>query len=255
MILTECSVQTVEKVADNIFVLTFRSPEISPLIRAGQFVNIKVDARNEPLLRRPFSVYRTEGDKVQIIFNVVGKGSRVLHRKQAGDLLDVLGPLGVPFSLAGDDFDTAILVGGGLGVAPLPLATDALTRYSKKILTFIGAKTAAQLVETHLANVHVATDDGTRGFHGTVVDLIRAERGTFSGRQVKLFVCGPTNMLRAVAEFALQHDLSCEVSLEGPMACGFGICQGCPVELRESDKKYALMCKDGPTFDVRKIKI
>jgi dihydroorotate dehydrogenase electron transfer subunit len=62
-------------------------------------------------------------------------------------------------------------------------------------------------------------------------------------------------MLRAVAEFALQHDLSCEVSLEGPMACGFGICQGCPVELRESDKKYALMCKDGPTFDVRKIKI
>jgi dihydroorotate dehydrogenase electron transfer subunit len=254
MILTECSVLSVEKVADNIFVLTFHSPELSPLIRAGQFVNIKVDTRNDPLLRRPFSVYRTDGSNIQIIFNVVGKGSSVLHRKEVGERLDVLGPLGVPFSLAADDFETAILVGGGLGIAPLPIATETLNRYSKRIVTFIGARTAAQLVEEHLENVHVATDDGSRGFHGTVVDLMKAECAKFFGKRVKMFACGPTSMLRAVAEFALQSNLPCEVSLEGPMACGFGICQGCPVELREGERKYALMCKDGPTFDIRKIK-
>lgn len=255
MILADCSVLSVDNVADNIFVLTFRSPEISGLIRAGQFVNIKVDARNDPLLRRPFSVYRVESENVQIIFNVVGKGSLVLHRKQPGDIIDVLGPLGVPFSLDGDDFDTAILVGGGLGVAPLPLATDTLLRLSKNIITFIGTRTAAACVETHLANIQLATDDGSRGFHGTVVDLMRAKRSMFSEQRTKIFACGPTNMLRAVVAFALEYDLPCEVSLEGPMACGFGICQGCPVELNEGEKKYALMCKDGPTFDARKIRI
>jgi dihydroorotate dehydrogenase electron transfer subunit len=100
----------------------------------------------------------------------------------------------------------------------------------------------------------VATDDGSEGFRGTVVELLEhtLQAGTPAGP--KIFGCGPTAMLRALAGCARERDIPCEVSLEGPMACGIGICQGCPVELAEGENKYALMCTDGPTFDIRRIK-
>ncbi len=255
MIQALCPVHQVEQVADNIFVLTFISPEISRQILPGQFVNIKTEIGCEPLLRRPYSIYHADGDRAEIIFNVVGKGSAGLRKKQRGDFLDVLGPLGVPFSLDGDDFDTAVLIGGGLGIAPLPLSTKALLRNNKSIITLLGARTSNQLVEAHLKNVHVSTDDGTKGLHGNVVDLLMDHYKSLAGKRLKVFACGPTKMLHAVAAFTLTHEIPCEVSLEGPMACGFGICQGCPVEMIGGEKKYGLMCKDGPTFDVRKIKI
>jgi dihydroorotate dehydrogenase electron transfer subunit len=250
-----CHIRSLREVAGNTFVLTFVSAHISTTIRAGQFVNIKVDDTTEPLLRRPYSVYHAEDDSVEIIFNIVGKGSAALRRKREGELLDVLGPLGVPFALDEGDFDTAILVGGGLGVAPLPLATRELGRLGKRIVTLLGARTANQVVDTHLENVHVATDDGTRGVHGTVVDLAKQWLSAPSLPKLKLFACGPTAMLRALGALAIERNIPCEVSLEGPMACGFGVCQGCPVELIGGERKYALMCKDGPTFDVRKIKL
>lgn len=255
MIQSLCTVHNVEQVAENIFVLTFISPHIASVTKAGQFVNIRVAEGVEPLLRRPFSVYRTEGEYVEIIFNVVGKGSSVLRKKQSGDLIDVLGPLGVPFSLFEDDFDTGLLVGGGLGVAPLPISTATLIARQKSVSTFIGSRSKRQLVNNHLVNVHVATDDGTEGLHGTVVDLLKKHSDEYISRRPKIFACGPTKMLHAVAAFAIANNIACEVSLEGPMACGFGICQGCPVELVGAERKYALMCKEGPTFDVRRIRI
>lgn len=255
MIQTLCRILSLEEVADDIFVLTFHAPDIAALVHAGQFINIRVAEGTDPLLRRPFSVYRTEGDNVQLIFNVVGKGSTALRRKRPGDVIDVLGPLGIPFSLNDPAFDTAVLVGGGLGVAPLPLSTQALRAFGKRIVTYLGARTAGQLVQQHLDNVHVATDDGSKGFHGTVVELMVSALDALKRKRTKIFACGPTKMLHAVAAVALEEDIPCEVSLEGPMACGFGICQGCPVELLGGEKKYGLMCKDGPTFDVRRIKI
>ncbi len=255
MIHTIGRVLSLEEVADSIFVLTFQSAEIAARVQAGQFINIRVAEGTDPLLRRPFSVYRTEHDRVQIVFNIVGKGSAALCRKRANDALDVLGPLGVPFSLNDQGFDTAVLVAGGLGVAPLPLSTQTLRAGGKRIVTYLGARTAGQLVEQHLDNVHIATDDGSKGFRGTVVELIASELDALKRHRPKIFACGPTKMLQAVAAVALAEEIPCEVSLEGPMACGFGICQGCPVELLGGEKRYALMCKDGPTFDVRRIKI
>ena len=250
-----CAVRGVQQVAANTFVLQFSSSFISSAIRPGQFVNIRVDNGIEPLLRRPFSVYRTVDDLVEVIFNVVGKGTSVLQKKLPGEFLDVLGPLGVPFSLSSNDFTTAILVGGGLGVAPLPISTELLRRSGKNIMTFLGARNARQLVDAHLLNVRVSTDDGSKGFHGTVVELLS---NTLAGRgetSLKIFGCGPTAMLRGLASFARAEDIPCEVSLEGAMGCGFGICQGCPVEFVEGERKYGLMCTDGPTFDIRTIKI
>ncbi|MEW6511542.1 MAG: dihydroorotate dehydrogenase electron transfer subunit [Bacteroidota bacterium] len=250
-----CPVTGVRRAGDGIFVLGITSPGIASTIRPGQFINVRVEPGNDPLLRRPFSVYRIDGSTVEIIFNVVGRGTAALSHKRGGDILDVLGPLGVPFGIAAPDYETAILIGGGLGVAPLPILTDALRPGVRAILTFIGARNAKQIVRDHLADPRIATDDGSAGFHGTVVQLAEETLSRNMPRRPKIFACGPTPMLRAVAAFAVRLDVPCEVSLEGPMGCGIGICQGCPVELAGEEKRYALMCKDGPVFDSRIIRI
>jgi dihydroorotate dehydrogenase electron transfer subunit len=237
------------------FVLAFASPCISANVKPGQFVNVRVSHSTDPLLPRPFSVYNTEGDNVEIIFNVVGKGTACLAAKRPGDIVDVVGPLGNPFSIESNGYKAAILVGGGLGVAPLPMAFRLLRKLGKHVTCLLGARTSSQLATMHLDPVDVATDDGSRGFHGTVVDLARHRFNKGELGRGKIFACGPTPMLKAVAAFAKEHSFDCEVSLEGPMACGLGICQGCPVELAGNDNRYALMCKDGPVFDVRSIRI
>jgi len=255
MIVEVCPVSDVRQVAQGIYVLTFTSPRISSSLRPGQFLNIRVDECTDPLLRRPFSAYRVDGESVEIIFHVVGRGTRALRNKRSGDVIDVLGPLGTPFGIESPDYDTGVLIGGGLGVAPLPMATASLKKGGKSVVTFLGARTSSQLAGEHLENLHIATDDGSAGYAGTVVQLAAKIIPTIPLRRPKIFSCGPTPMLQAVAEFARTSGIPCEVSLEGPMGCGIGICQGCPVELAGEEKKYALMCKDGPTFDIRTIKI
>jgi dihydroorotate dehydrogenase electron transfer subunit len=190
---------------------------------------------------------------VEIVFNVIGRGTAALCRKQGGETIDVLGPLGVPFGVDVPDFETGVLIAGGLGVAPMPLATRGLREAGKQVATFLGARSAGCVVADHLDNVRIATDDGSKGFHGTVVDLAGQVLRQGEIARPKIFACGPTAMLRAVARLAKELGCPCEVSLEGPMACGFGICQGCPVELAAGG--YALMCKEGPVFDYRRIRL
>jgi dihydroorotate dehydrogenase electron transfer subunit len=250
-----CPVVEVHKPGDGTYALAFRSRSIARSVKAGQFLNVRVDGTTDPLLRRPFSVYRAEGDFVELIFHVIGKGTALLAAKRKGDAIDVLGPLGTPFKLTEGDFATAILVGGGLGVAPLPIATATLRAARTPVATFLGARSSNQVVDAYLDNLSVATDDGTRGFNGNVVELLRTSLVRNPYPNPKIFACGPTAMLKALATFAIESNIPCEVSLEGPMACGIGICQGCPVELTGDTKKYALMCKDGPVFDVRTIRL
>ncbi len=253
MLQTFCPVLSLETVAENVFLLVLHAPEIAPLVRPGQFLNVRVEETNDPLLRRPFSVYRTDEDHVELLFNVVGKGTQILAGKRKGDRLDVLGPLGVPFTVDDEQFSTAILVAGGLGVAPMPITTRHLLQKGKAVRTFLGARNKGSLVPAHLVNVDIATDDGSAGSHGNVVQLMEKALASGSPARPKVFACGPHPMLKAVAMLAARLDIPCEVSLEGPMGCGIGICQGCPVELKSPAKKYALMCKDGPTFDARTI--
>lgn len=240
-------------VAPNVFVLSLRCPELSTTVAAGQFVNILVRDGIEPLLRRPFSVYRTEGETMQILFQRLGKGTALLAEAEAGDDLDLIGPLGHGFHLDDPGYDTAVLVGGGLGVAPLPLATTALRKSGKSVVTLLGARSSDLVIDAYLTNVHVSTDDGTRGLHGSVVDLAAEVLEKNTILKPRFFACGPTPMLRALSAFTGSRDLDCEVSLEGQMACGIGICQGCPVEMAGQERKYALMCKDGPVFNTREI--
>lgn len=254
MIQTLSPVTSVQSVASNILIISLRAPEIASTVRPGQFINIRVSDCTTPLLRRPFSVYRTRGDELEIIFNVVGVGTRILAEKQPGDRLDVLGPLGRSYTID-DSFQTALLVAGGIGVAPLPMITTALRDTRASVVTFLGARTRDQLMPTHLVNLSVSTDDGTAGFRGTVVELLRSELSRRHLPAPKIFACGPNAMLQNLIAVANEFNVPCEASLESAMACGVGICQGCPVELLDGEKKFALVCADGPVFDTRTIRI
>lgn len=248
----DASVVDREETVPGIYILRLRLPEIARRASPGQFVNIRCGEGCLPLLRRPFSISRTEGELVELMFNIIGNGTRMLASKRPGDRLDVLGPLGVPFGIQGA-YTTALLVGGGLGVAPFPFLTHELTKEKKEIVTFIGARTGAQLVEKNLRNVKSATDDGSKGLHGTVVDLLRGYLAGSYAKGMKIFGCGPTKMLKALSDLASSAGVDCELSLEGDMACGMGICQGCPVERSDGTKKYSLVCTEGPTFNSKEI--
>lgn len=236
------------QIAEGIFIVSLRSAHLAEYASPGQFVNIRCGDGCLPLLRRPFSISRVEGDMLELMFNVVGQGTRMLASRKSGDFVDVLGPLGVPFKLDGT-FETALLVGGGLGAAPLPFLTDRLLAHKKQIQTYLGARRANQLTEKHLVDVRVSTDDGSRGHHGTVVDALKKRLSENKPGKPKIFGCGPTPMLKALAEYADSVGIECELSLEGDMACGMGICQGCPVERTDGKKKYSLVCVEGPTFN------
>ncbi len=241
-----------EQRAEGLFALSLEAPEIARAAMAGQFVNIRIGESSSPLLRRPFSISRTSGDLIEILFNVVGRGTEILAHKRPGETLNLLGPLGVPFKLEGE-YETAVIVAGGLGVAPFPLLTTDMRKKGKSIQSFLGARTAAQVTPKHLENVHVATDDGSMGFHGTVVRLVENFYGKQRPKRTKIFGCGPTRMMKALSEFAQKNRIDCELSLEGDMACGIGICQGCPVERVSGGKKYSLVCVEGPAFNCKDV--
>jgi dihydroorotate dehydrogenase electron transfer subunit len=243
-----CLVKSCHAVAAKTFLLRFTSPEIADAAQPGQFVNVlAAEVGEDPLLRRPFSISRIEKDIIELIFHAVGIGTNLLSRKKLGDRIDVIGPLGQPFH-GNAEYDTALLVAGGIGVAPFPFLTNVLLKRGKRIETFVGYRNAAQIFTEHLQNVHLATDDGSDGFHGNVVNLLESSLVQNNFGKVKIFACGPTIMLKAVSELAKQKNFCCEMLLEGQMACGFGICQGCAVERTDGAAKYALVCKEGPAF-------
>jgi dihydroorotate dehydrogenase electron transfer subunit len=255
MIHTRCPLTARENPVSNIFVEHFRCPEIAASVQPGQFVNIRVSDSDFPLLRRPFSVYHADVHEISIIFDVRGTGTGILASKNIGEFVDIIGPLGCSFGVDGDDFDTALLVAGGLGVAPLPLVARSLAGRGKRIDTFLGASTRKRIVSSFLEGAHLATDDGTSDFRGTVVDLLRSHLVRGGYKRPKIFGCGPNAMLAALSRLAEEHAILCEISLESPMACGVGLCQGCPVELSGDERKYGLVCKDGPVFNSRKVRI
>jgi dihydroorotate dehydrogenase electron transfer subunit len=254
MIHSRSPVTAREQSAPDTFILRFHSPGISASVRPGQFINVRADDSDYPLLRRPFSVTSAERGEVGILFDVRGIGTRILSEKHVGDMVDIIGPLGSPYQTAGE-FETALLVGGGLGVAPLPMVERSLRGSGKKIALFLGARTAARIVGSCSAPPLTATDDGSAGFRGTVVDLLRHRLDTDRFERPKIFGCGPNRMLAALAQLAAERNIPCEISLETPMACGVGLCQGCPVELAGEGPRYALVCRDGPVFDARTVRI
>ncbi len=253
MIIVNAPVEAAIELENNIYLLKIYSPEIAGKVIPGQFLNIRVSESLYPLLRRPFSVCDVEGDFIFIMFNIFGEGTKILANKKKGETVDILGPLGHGFKLE-DDYETAIIVAGGLGAAPFPLLTKSLSK-EKKVFTFIGGRTYKDVISYGMNNISIATDDGSLGHKGNVVDLLNEHLEFLKTHKAKFFACGPNAMLRALKGFCIENNFECEASTECAMACGFGICQGCPIESTVSPDKYLLVCKDGPVFNVKDVVI
>jgi dihydroorotate dehydrogenase electron transfer subunit len=220
------------EVARDMFVLAMRAPEIAASVRAGQFVNI--GWFSGPLLRRPFSVYREDGENIEIILKAVGEGTSQLLAMKPGDRLSCLGPLGHGFGLEAGP-RRAVLISGGLGVAPMPLAAGEATKLGIHVTWVHGARSSDELcTESQGHEVVWATDDGSKGFAGTAVaaapdaDVVLA--------------CGPNRMLAAVAD----RWPEARVAVETYMGCGTGVCLGCAVPLKRGG--YDRACKEGPVY-------
>jgi dihydroorotate dehydrogenase electron transfer subunit len=218
------------------YVLAMRAPEIASTVRAGQFVNLGWSPG--PLLRRPFSVYRVGGKDIEVVLKAVGAGTSQLLAMEVGDRISCLGPLGRGFEIprAG----TVVLISGGLGVAPMPLAALQARAAGLRVTWVHGARTAIELCSESDADELVwATDDGTRGIRGTAV-------GAAPNADVVL-ACGPNRMLAAVA----QRWQDAQVAVETYMGCGTGVCLGCAVPLKRGG--YDRACSEGPVYRARDI--
>jgi len=252
LITEDAVVESLEQLEKNIYLLKVKSPQIAAECYPGQFCNIKV-SDTQPLLRRPFSICDADGEFVWFMFEIIGEGTEILARVKQGETLNILGPLGNGFDLEGD-FDTAVIVGGGLGIAPFPFVTAHIPD-EKEIISFLGGRTKDHVTTYGLENIYIATDDGSDGIKGNVIDLIRKNEKLFEGKKIRMFSCGPNPMLKALKEYAIEKDFDCQLSTECAMACGFGICMGCVTESEETPDKYKLVCVDGPVFDARDIKL
>jgi dihydroorotate dehydrogenase electron transfer subunit len=241
-----------KQLTPSVFALRFPAPEISETVEPGQFLNLLVSDSFDPLLRRPYSISNVYGEECEILFAVLGKGTNILAQKKIGDKIAVLGPLGNSFGYE-KKFSTAIILGGGIGAAPFPFLTRRLVERNCRIETFIGARTSSLIVTEGMRNIHVATDDGSVGFRGNAVSCLTEFLRNNAVEAPMIFACGPTPMLRAAQSFAKEQAIPCELSLESEMACGFGICQGCPIEHKTAERKYALVCTDGPCFESESI--
>jgi len=236
--------------------------------RAGQFVHLLPGP--EHLFRRAFSVYATDPDAgtFDILHQVLGAGTRCLARQPVGAVVDTLGPLGNSFSPPPRGL-TPVLVGGGLGMAPLRLwALELVTMCRtgrKKIhppVVVLGVRSRNLAVTPYQLPMlrlrpHWATDDGSRGFQGTSVGLFAAmiDRGELEPAQIVAYGCGPEAMMSALAHLCATHGIRCEVSLERAMPCGYGVCMGCVVRGRGASgyETYHRVCRDGPIFDATSI--
>ena len=242
------------EVTNGLVVLTFDNPFVANTVKPGQFVNVlpKIGF-SDPLLRRPFSVYQTLGQSVEIIIQDHGKGTGILASTKVGEELDVLGPLGNPWRSDSADYETAILLIGGVGVASMPLLTRHFLEKSQPFVTYYGSRNTLLFADEYLQNVEYSTDDGSKGFSGSVIDNLRKDLNAKLYASPKLFVCGPTAMMRSALKLSNEFNIPCEVSLETEMACGIGICQGCPIETSPieaevSGRKFHLVCTQGPSF-------
>lgn len=246
------------------------APSEFPAAQPGQFVMVRVNDAIDPLLRRPFGIFdvgvhtpaqtgAASQPYLEMLYRVVGKGTGMLSALHNTDVLDVLGPLGKGFEL-GSPNEEKIIVGGGVGLAPLYLLAKELVKQSP-VRLFVGGRTRDDVLcitefERLGVECYVATEDGSLGECGLVTEAL-VRRLAASDGAPRIFACGPNGMLNAVAGIAARRNIPCQVSLEGYMACGMGACLGCVTPgHRHSDETpdYRCVCADGPVFDAAELK-
>ncbi|HMP90679.1 MAG TPA: dihydroorotate dehydrogenase electron transfer subunit [Kiritimatiellia bacterium] len=238
--------------------LQLRAPEIAPHVKPGQFVHVKVPHLNEAVLRRPFSVFKADGDTLAILYKDVGKGTSTLTHLKYGESLNLVGPLGHGYPEMSEG-SFPILVAGGYGMAALYLCARSMP---VKGVAFFGGRAARDILcvkefESLGWTVLVTTEDGSMGQKGKVTDALdpwMAREGAVL--KPEFFVCGPSGMLKAIASRALARSWKAWVSVDNNMGCGVGACLTCVLKVHDDEKgdwAWARACREGPVFDASDI--
>lgn len=222
----------------------------------GQFVMLKAGQGDDPLLRRPISIHRRTHEGIELLYEVVGSGTSLMSAMRPGDALSLIGPLGKGFPLAAAKGRTPVLIGGGIGAAPLVFLAEQFCAAGSAPVVLLGSRSkddllcAADFRKTG-CKVVIATDDGSCGRKGYVSCLLEAllKKPAASAGMV-IYACGPRPMLNSIYALADTAGIPAYVSLEAHMACGIGACLGCIVSTNEGNKR---VCKDGPVFDAQDI--
>ncbi|HWH31862.1 MAG TPA: dihydroorotate dehydrogenase electron transfer subunit [Egibacteraceae bacterium] len=240
--------------------ITFVAPEMAERAAPGQFISIAVDAAGT-LLRRPFSIFSVSqhgpwAGTVEVVFDVIGPGTKWLAERSKHDVVDVVGPLGKPFPLPAQPV-SCLLVGGGYGAAPLLYLAGVLQQGGFRTDIILGAKSQDRIfnaieAKRLSATAQFTTEDGTLGTQGRVTDVM--DRVIEQARTGVIYACGPMPMLAAVAHVARRHRIPSQVAVEEAMACGVGVCWTCVLPYAKKDGVQNLRaCVDGPVFNGARI--
>ena len=237
-----------QKISDHYFLLGLESPAIAKRARAGQFLLVQAEANTtNPLLKIPLAIYDTTVNSVVVLCRIRGYETTLLSQKIKGQLIEILGPLGNSFTISSCQ-KTAILMAGGCGIASLHLLAKKLDQHNIPMVLLSGARCHHELVEKQRfqalnCQVFCATDDGSCGLSGNVIDLFLTYKKQY--KHFSVYAAGPQQMLRRIAAIAVAESFDAQLSFDAYMACGIGVCRGCAVKLSTG---YQLCCQQGPIF-------
>lgn len=246
-------IEKMEPIGAGIFSMWIEDREIAFESRAGQFISLYCRDGSR-LLPRPISICEIDKEKglLRLVFRVVGKGTEEFAKMKQGDFIDVMGPLGNGFLLEGNK---VLLIGGGIGIPPMLQLAKELSCEKNIVLGYRDNDLFLKEEFNPYGAVYIATDDGSVGTKGTVLDAIKYNKLEAD----MIFACGPTPMLKGIKQYALAHNIKAQISLEERMACGIGACLACVCESKEKDHHTNVtnkrICKDGPVFFIDDVEI
>ena len=248
----DLTVNSVEALSDMHVLIKLTDDKPLPEMLPGQFVEVRVDNSPSTFLRRPISINNVDYDRNELwlLVAAVGDGTRQLQKLQKGDRLNCMLPLGNSFTMPTDSTQKVLLVGGGVGVAPLLYFGKRIKAMGGEPTFLLGARSAKDVLERELfeqvGRVFITTEDGSEGEKGFVTNHSVLAQEHFD----RISTCGPKPMMMAVARYAFKNDIECEVSLENKMACGVGACLCCVEKTVEGNK---CVCKEGPVMNIKKL--
>jgi dihydroorotate dehydrogenase electron transfer subunit len=236
------------EVSSDIFLMSLESTATAFSAQPGQFLMVLCGEDN--LLRRPLGIhqYNKKTGEFSLLYSIVGKGTHWLSRREKGDIIDILGPLGKGFTIYPDTKDI-LLIAGGMGIAPLFFLANEAHQKGYQVTLLIGARNSAQLPEHALklpVKTITATEDGSSGRRGMITEYI----AEYVDSADQIFTCGPLPMYRTLNNMPILDNKPTQISLESRMGCGVGVCYGCTVRTSNGLKQ---VCKDGPVFDLKDI--
>lgn len=248
----DLTVNNVEALSDKHVLIKLTDDKPLPEMLPGQFVEVRVDNSPSTFLRRPISINNVDYDRNELwlLVAAVGDGTRQLQKLQKGDRLNCMLPLGNSFTMPTDSAQKVLLVGGGVGVAPLLYFGKRIKAMGGEPTFLLGARSTKDVLERELfeqvGRVLITTEDGSEGEKGFVTNHSVLAQEHFD----RISTCGPKPMMMAVARYAFKNDIECEVSLENKMACGVGACLCCVEKTVEGNK---CVCKEGPVMNIKKL--